>query len=81
MWVIQFDTIRNCQQNDVDPFTIDLCLNGLTGREIRKREISPHESSARMGKFFSLKPKSISISAHLSHTPLGLFDFIDDSSR
>lgn len=52
MWVIQFDTIRNCQQNDVDPFTIDLCLNGLTGREIRKREISPHESSARMGKFF-----------------------------
>lgn len=52
MWAVQFDTIRNCQQNDVDPFNSDLYRNGLTGREIREREISSHESSARMGKLF-----------------------------
>lgn len=53
MWAIQFDTIRNCQQNDVDPFNSDLCRNGLTGREIKKKiKNSPHESSARVGKLF-----------------------------
>lgn len=51
MWAIQFDTIRNCQQNDVDPFNSDLSWMDWQAEKSEK-EISPHESSARMGKLF-----------------------------